>query len=484
MKLLNVDVIEAFAGAYLSPMYDDAQPTPEFHRECWDLYCSKSPNVGVAAPRGHAKSTALTHDFSLALVCFREENHILIASATEELAMAHLGDIAKELRDNEELRKDFGIGEFEVDSKSEIIVKYIDGGAFRIIARGSGQRLRGLKWRGRRPGVLLCDDMEEDEQVENPDRRQKFRRWVLRALMPLGRRGALIRWHGTIMHEDAMLARIMKDDTWVSRRYKAHFAFDDFSEILWPEMWSEERLKEKRQQYINQGDPGGYSQEYLNDPQDNGEAYIKREYYLPYRDEDWESEKLIGAAADFAITKRDRSNRTSISIAGKSRDNMLCALDQRVGRMDSLEIIDEIFDVYNTWRPSFFWVENGQIWASLWPMIRKRMLEEDVWINFIPKQPIKDKAARGRTFQSRMKAGGIVWPTEAHWFPGLREEQCKFSPENDATLDDQFDSWAWLALGFEELPDVDDEDFESDDDYEMRQNDPALYSGRNPVTGY
>lgn len=86
---LTATLVENFAGVFLSPMYDNPQPTPAFHREGWELYCSKEAFVGLAAPRAHAKSTAFTHDFSLAAALFRFEPHILIVSATEELSMNH-----------------------------------------------------------------------------------------------------------------------------------------------------------------------------------------------------------------------------------------------------------------------------------------------------------------------------------------------------------------------------------------------------------
>ena len=59
---LTADLIEAFSGTFLSPMYDNASPTPNFHRQGWDLYCSEYKMCGIAAPREHAKSTAFTHD--------------------------------------------------------------------------------------------------------------------------------------------------------------------------------------------------------------------------------------------------------------------------------------------------------------------------------------------------------------------------------------------------------------------------------------
>jgi hypothetical protein len=481
---LSSALVETFAGVFLSPMYDSAAPTPAFHREVWDLYCGPSPFVAVAAPRGHAKSTAFTHTFGLAAALFRFESHILIVSATEELAMSHLGDIAKELRDSDDLREEFGLVGLTVDSKGEIVCRCNDGYEFRFIARGSGQKLRGIKWRGRRPGLILCDDMEEDEQVESKDRREKFGRWVNRALIPLGRIGVKIRWHGTILHVDAMLARLMKNGSWVSRLYKAHAGFDDFTQILWPEYFIEEELRRRRQTYIDDGDAGGYSQEYLNNPLDNAEAYIQRAWFIPFGDTDWDKPKIICAAADFAITKGDRRNRTSLTVGGKCAQNIVYFVDQRVGRWDSMEIVEELFSVADQWNPDIFWVETGAIWAAIWPVIRTEMTKRDRYINFVPRTPVKDKASRGRSLQKRMRAGATRWMIDAHWFPGMQDEILRFTGNSESALDDQFDSAALLSLGFEDMALLDEEDFVEEEELEMRAQDPRNFEGRSSVTGY
>ena len=84
----NADLIEAFAGTFLSPMYDNPQPTPPFHREGWRLYCSDDRLCAIAAPREHAKSTAFTPDFAIAAALFRFESHILVVPP-RKLALAH-----------------------------------------------------------------------------------------------------------------------------------------------------------------------------------------------------------------------------------------------------------------------------------------------------------------------------------------------------------------------------------------------------------
>ena len=481
---LTAALVENFAGIYLSPMYDSPQPTPNLHRECWELYCSDEELCAVAAPRGHAKSTALTHDFCLATALFRIENHICVVSATEDLAMGHLSDIAKELRDNDDLRRDFGIVSMPTDAKTEIVVKCDDGYQFRIIAKGSGQKLRGLKWRGTRPGLFLCDDMEEDEQVENIDRRRKFRSWFFRALLQARRRGGKVRMHGTILHEDSLLARLMKASTWKTYLYKAHAAFDDFSDILWPEQFSKRELLRIRQGFIDAGDPAGYSQEYLNDPYDNSEAYLRRDDFRPMSLDDMQTSKLVCAAADFAVSKKDKANRTSFTVGGKDVANILHYLDQYVDRWDTLEWIDVMFDIQDKWNPDVFFVEDGVIWKSIAPTIYKEMQIRDKWINCQSINPVLDKATRGRSLQRRMRAGGCRFDTDRDWFSGFQEELLRFTGFSDAVLDDQFDSAALLSRGFDHLSLVEEDDFITEDESFIRHKNPRDTQGRNQVTGY
>jgi hypothetical protein len=470
-------------------MYDNPQPTPEFHRTGWGLYCSDVELASIVAPREHAKSTAFTHDYALANVVFRIESFVVLVSATEDLAKDHLADIAKVLRENDEVRQHFLIEGLSTDAKTEIVVRFTDGGEARLIAKGAGQKMRGLKWNGRRPGLIICDDLEEDEQVESLDRRIKFRRWFNRALLPCKRRGGKVRVHGTILHEDSLLARLQKPQqesrqVWSTLFFKAHAGFDDFTDILWPEQFPESRLRSIRQRYINDLDAAGYSQEYLNDPLDNSEAYLQRDWFIPMRAADREKSKVVCAAADFAISKKDKANRTSLTVGGKCADNLVHYLGQVVGRWDSLEIVDQIFSIDDRWHPDIFWVEGGQIWNALWPIFRKEMQKRDRWINFIVRNPIKDKASRGRSLQKRMRGGGTRWDTDAEWFPGMQDEMLRFTGYAEATLDDQFDSAALLSLGFDDLAEVESDDFMDEDERDLLENDPRLALGQSSITGY
>lgn len=485
---LTAEKIEAFAGVYLSPRYDSPQPTPEFHRECWTRYCGPALAAATAAPRNHAKSTGLTHDYGLANVVFREASYVIVVGASEEMAIEHLGDMANELRDNDELIRDFKIKGFVTDQKTDIIVECTDGYQFRIIARGAEQKIRGRKWNGKRPGLIIGDDLEDDEQVENKDRRKKFRRWFFRACKQSLRDGGKIRVHGTILHEDSLLNHLMKNKAWSSKKYKAHKSFSDFTDILWEEKFSEERLRLIRQEFINEGDSAGYSQEYLNEPGDNEDVYLKKEKFLPMQDEDHERFKLFTVGWDFALSKADAANRTSATVGGQDTGGILHIVDERVGRWDIVEIVNLMFEVEKKWHPDMHVVEGGVIWKGVEAILNKEMPRKNTFLNILVLNPVKDKKGRGRSFQKRHNSGNMRYDKNAEWYAEYEDEQLKFTGDSDALLDDQFDSTATLCMGLEKAPDTDEEDEWTQEEVEELAQSNALRSqgtsGRNKSTGY
>jgi predicted phage terminase large subunit-like protein len=484
---LTAEIIEAFSGLYLSPLYDAPQPTPDFHRVVWTRYCSDAPACVTAAPRNHAKSTAFTHDYTLASVCFRAKRYVIIIGASEEMAIEHLGDIANELRDNDELRAEFKIKDFVQDQKTDIIVECVDGYQFRILARGAEQKIRGRKWHGMRPDLIIGDDLEDDEQVENKERRKKFRKWFFRAVRPALKDGGHIRVHGTILNKDSLLSRLAHNASWNACIYKAHRGFSDFSQILWPEKFPEDRLRAIRQEFINEGDSAGYSQEMLNDPRDDEGNYLLVEQFIAMKPEHFEDYHEVHVGCDFAVSKADAANRTAFVVGGKTISNYIDILDVHVDRWDSKEWVQEIFDINARWNPVSFFVEDGVIWKAVWPMIRDEMMIRNIFIDFVPTLPVKDKATRGQTFRKRMKAGGARFDRKASWYADYEEELLDFSSTQEAELDDQFDATVTLARGFDGII-LQDEDAktESEEEFELESMNArtAQQSGRSQHTGY
>lgn len=473
-------LLEGFVKTFLWERFDNPKETPRFHGELWDLFCAPDPWVAVAAPRGHAKSTAGTFAFGLAAGLFGFRSFIVIVGATEELAVKQIQELKTELTENEDLIDTFQIKGFSKENESEFIC-HAGENAFKIIAKGAGQKLRGIKWRGKRPDLILVDDLEEDEAVLSQERRIKLSDWFMNALLPLGSDRCLIRVVGTILHFDSLLQNLLKSNYWKSRCYRAHKEFDDFSDILWPEQFPEEKLRRLRGSYVEKNNPSGYSQEYLNYPIATTDLYFRPEWFIPMDGPDFDQPMTYYAAIDLAISKADSANKTSITVGGLDPDNRLHIIHNEAGRWDSKEIIDKMFEIHNRFHPELFVVEKGQISHSLKPFLEEEMLREGIFLNLEYLTPSKDKPTRARSLQARMKAGSVKFDQEASWYGDLYNEMITF-PRGQS--DDRVDSTAYIGLILSKMVASETQEAIEEAEAEYEELMDRVFTGRNTTTGY
>lgn len=156
---------QAFAEAYLRN--NCSAPFSKMHLEMFqklqDISEGRRAKVAIAAPRGHAKTTIVCLVYVLWCVLYLKERLILIASNTTEQAIALLKDIKHQLRFNPLISSDFP----EIcrgrrpkpwrDNKIQL-----PNGAM-ICVYGAGQNPRGIKHDKDRPGLIICDDLENEE---------------------------------------------------------------------------------------------------------------------------------------------------------------------------------------------------------------------------------------------------------------------------------------------------------------------------------
>jgi predicted phage terminase large subunit-like protein len=469
---LTPSVIEGFVNACLIKNFDQATETPDFHRELWNFCCHQDKFVAIAAPRGHGKSTAVTYAYLLAEVLFRKSRYVLIVSDSFSQAGLFLGDVIKELRDNEDIHGLFGGLEFIKSTEDDIICKFDDGYTFRIQAKGSEQKLRGLKWLNKRPDLIICDDMESDEQVLNKERREKFRRWFYSALIPCLSVSGKIRIVGTILHLDALLERLMPESQlaslgskglkhlvtedlkqytgyktpWTSIKYRAHT--DDFNKILWPARWDKQALIERRNQYVMQGLADAYSQEMLNIPLDDANGFFKKNDFAPLKDEDRKKNLNYYIAADLAISQRQHSDYSVFAVAGMDDEQRLQCVNIIRDRMDAMQIVDTILALQRTYKPELFGIEAGTIQKSIGPYLNEAMLKSDVFVNLVLLKPSGDKLSRARSMQARMRAGAVKFDKNSDWYQTFEDELMRFPRDRH---DDQVDAWAYIGLLLDQM---------------------------------
>lgn len=480
--MLNAAKVAGFVNSFLINRYDSPVAIADFHREMWEDMTSGDTRIARAAPRSHAKSTAVTHTITLAKFLFREKKYGIIVSDTESQASQFLGDIKTELLENVDLRDLFGVKRIIKDAITDIIVEMDDGHQFRIQALGAEQKVRGRKWRNYRPDFIICDDLENDEMVESDERREKFRNWFFKALLPSLSKSGQIIVVGTILHMDSVLMRLMNNKSWNTKLYKAHNGFEDFSGILWPEQWPEEDLRKIRQGYIDDGYSEGYAQEYLNDPISHSEAFFRKEDFKPIEDEMRSLTTSNYAAVDLAISDADRSAYTVIVVGGL--DNMRRLQIKQVLRFrgDANDIINTMFEVQKLYDIQLWKVEQGQIKLTLMGPLNEQMASTGVYLNIVPGVPTKDKRSRARAIQARMRAGGVYFDTDADWYPAFEQELIQFPK---GTYKDQVDAIAWLGIAINELSEGPTSFEQEEEAYLERSKEyQSEYVGRSAITGY
>jgi predicted phage terminase large subunit-like protein len=104
---------------------------------------------------------------------------------------------------------------------------------------GAGQNPRGIKNDKDRPGLIIADDLENEEQAQSEEQRDKLRSWFRRTLLNTGHPDTNVVVIGTILHQDSLLANLVdlnRNSGWNGKKYKAVEKFSDNPQ-LW-EKWS------------------------------------------------------------------------------------------------------------------------------------------------------------------------------------------------------------------------------------------------------
>lgn len=235
--------LEYFGRAYLAHYF--VRPSPKFHGELdriWreGVLKGMNPEVdakrisradgcrrAIEAPRGHAKSTTFTFKDDLHAAVYGYKHYIIILSDSSEQAEGFLVDIKTELEENAALKEDFGELEGKVWKSSVILL----ANGVKIEAIGSGKKIRGRRHKQWRPDLIVCDDLENDENVNTPEQRKKLRDWFYKAVSKAGDTYTDIVYIGTLLHFDALLANVAKNPSYKSVRYQGVISFATNGEL-------------------------------------------------------------------------------------------------------------------------------------------------------------------------------------------------------------------------------------------------------------
>jgi predicted phage terminase large subunit-like protein len=481
---LTSDLIFAITVSMLVSLFDSPKPTPDCHLEWWDLCCLPDQYVAIAAPRGHAKSTAVTFCYVFCMLLLGKADYIIIMSNTETQASGFLAMIARAIRELPDIEQ-YGLKRKLIKSnETELIGEFADGRRWCIRARGHTAQLRGLWFEGRRPNLIVADDLEDKDTIDNPEVRSKnYARFVADVVPALSDYGVL-RVVGTILHEDSVLSNLLDDDDmWVTARYAAHN--EDFSQILWPEKFSKEKLQRIQRSWAKKGKSDEYANEYLNQPIAKGMSFF-READLQLVEPDFYRRMNLTKyiIADLAVTEKQKNDPTAIGVFGVSSEGDIFLLDAELARMDTADSVDLIFDWERRYKPEEVIMENGVIKHAIGPFIYKHMQETNQYFALEGVTPVNSKKMRAQSIKTRMRMGKVYMNSEIECLPAWTQQLLSFPK---AKHDDAVDVMAYMGL---RLADMNEGKSEEEEEEEQEAQSYAEYiefggdDGRDADTGY
>ena len=395
----------------------------------------EADSIAYAAPRGNAKSTIVSFALPLWVALFEKKHYIIIVSDTSGQANDFLNNIKEELENNEDLIADFGYQEGSVWTNSDIILK----NDVRIQAFGAGKKIRGRRHRQWRPDLIIGDDLENDENIGSEDQRKKMFSWQTKALSKAGDERTDKIFIGTIMHYDSLLAKLLKNPTYKTRKYQAVLNFSNSplwdewevlvtnledmnrlntakafyeqnreamlaeTKVLWPEKEDYYNLMLQR---VADG-PAAFSSEKQNEPLSDDERRFLREWIRYYDEEELEGKKLyVAGVVDPSLGKKG-GDYSAILTGAMDASNIVYILDADIQRRHPDIIISDVLDKHSKFNYKLFGVESVQFQEYFKDSLKSKIAESGV---YLPVQEIRthsDKTLRIQSIQPDIKNGRV-----------------------------------------------------------------------------
>jgi len=237
----------------------DQKKNGAFQNEWYEILgTTKRPGrLHILAAREHAKTTCLSVKYPLWRVGRNPNLRVMIVSKSATLTQSILREIRQNIESNTLLKSVFPTlkpdlpwsnDELQVERDSDVILK--DATFVGVGLHGS--------LTGKRADLIIVDDPFDESEVRTEAQRKKVEDWIEKVLIPVLTPEGEIVFIGTPWHYDDYWSRlegksVEKGGIYVVKKYPAikNYSADlpvEEWDVQWPEVWSAERLAERKQE--------------------------------------------------------------------------------------------------------------------------------------------------------------------------------------------------------------------------------------------
>lgn len=215
-------------------------PFAEFHKEFIDLLQDLKFNAVIAAFRGSGKSTIVSLAYVIwSMLGKKSKRYIVLCSNTTRQAELLMHSIKSVLETHPLLKKDLGPF-FETAEQwniSSLVFRNYDA---KIMAISVNESIRGIRYKNRRPDLIILDDVETLDTVRTEENRNKLITWYDRDVVPLGSEQTNMVVVGTIMTAGSLIDTLKNriEEGVLKGSFRKFPIIDEDGQILWKTRWS------------------------------------------------------------------------------------------------------------------------------------------------------------------------------------------------------------------------------------------------------
>ena len=438
-----------FFCSHFFPEYFDKPFAEKIHGRIFDTLDARNSEgkplhkkVVIAAPRGSGKTSIMRQGYVAKAILYRTCPFVMFVSKSLTVASAQTENLKRSLlQKGTEIRRLFKSIHSRNDAETEeqfskeawvaTLPEYEGQSLYRgnymgtlILPRGMGQQVRGWLFGPHRPGLIIIDDLEDDNLIDNDELRKSWHTWVMGSL-----KETIDQWEtddyeadyqviycDTMKHEDSVLSRMMELDDWtVLDLPLAEVGKNGKFYSLAPEFKSDKAVRKKVAEFRDAHRMDIFYREFMNQPAAAEDALFREEYFKYYNEpQDLQDNPYIESVvlADPATSITPQADfSAAVCIGLDTFNNALYVRDVVAGRYYPEEFYKEVFEMARRFQAAAVGYERSMLGEYISQPLEMFMVTAGYMFELIPLKPKKGEGAGrgGNRNKSRINALAVYY---------------------------------------------------------------------------